>query len=155
MKCLRCVGHRFNAYFTDVKHHIQACEFFSGKQRHVRLTPLSMMDGDIVEPIKLLETKGCSSVCLGLIRQGTATLLCVACKRAVLVYELNHTKARHRRMREIQCPGIVQHIEMVNERLFVGYPSSFAIYNVNGDGPPIGEHMMQCGNCQKMFCWTC
>ena len=32
----------------------------------------------------------------------------------------------------------VEIIEMMNERLIVGYPSSFAVYSVQGDAAPIG-----------------
>ena len=76
--------------------------------------------------------------------QGTSTLLCVAVKRTILIYELNRTRTRHRRLKEIQVPGTVQFIEVVNERLCVGYPSSFAIYSVQGDSAPICESEL-CG----------
>ena len=110
-----------------------------GKQRHIRLTPVSLLEAENPELIKIPETKGCSSFCTGLVRQGTSTLLCVACKRTIFVYELNRTKARHRRVKEIQCVGQVQYIEMVNERLCVGYPSTFAVHSVQGDAAPMGK----------------
>jgi serine/threonine-protein kinase MRCK len=108
-----------------------------GKQKHIRLTPMSALEGDNVESVKIPETKGCTTFCTGLVQQGTSTCLCVAIKRTIMVYELNRTKFRHRKMKEIQCPGNVQYIEMMNERLCVGYPSSFAIYSVQGEGAPI------------------
>ncbi len=87
-------------------------------------------------------------VCMaGLVRQGTSTCLCVAVKRSILVYEINRTRQRHRRVKEIQCPGAVQFIEMVNERLVVGYPSSFAIYSVQGDAAPIGLFLLNSSLC--------
>ena len=110
-----------------------------GKQRHIRLTPMNVVDGFDVESVKLTETKGCSSFCTGQVRQGTTTCLCVANKRTVVVYELNRTKTRHRRIKEIQVPGQVQFIEVIEERLFVGYPSSFAIYSLQGEGAPISK----------------
>lgn len=61
-------------------------------------------------------------------------MLCIASKRTVYVHELNRTKQKHRKLREVLCPGNVQYIEMRDEKLFVGYPSSFAIYSVQGDG---------------------
>ncbi len=110
---------------------------FSGKQRHIRLTPTAALGGDNTESVKMQETKGCTLFCTGLVRQGTSTVLCVAIKRVILVYELNRTKVRHRRVKEINVPGPVQYIEMINERLCVGYPSTFAMYSVQGEGAPM------------------
>ena len=110
---------------------------FPGRQRHIRLTPINVVDGESVEFQKIAESKGCTSFCTGLVRQGTSTVLCVAIKRTIAIYELNRTRIRHRKVKEVQCPGNVQYIEMHNERLFVGYPSSFAIYSVQGEGAPI------------------
>jgi len=59
--------------------------------------------------------------------------------RSVHVYELTHmTRNRHRRMKEIQSPGTVHSIAMLNERLVVGFSSSFALYSVQGDVAPTG-----------------
>ena len=122
----------------------QLCIAISGKQRHIRLTPTAALGGDNIESQKIAETKGCTSFCTGLVRQGTSTVLCVAIKRTILVYELNRTKLRHRRVKEIQVPGPVQYIEMINdsERLCVGYPSSFAMYSVQGEGAPMGMYII-------------
>lgn len=84
------------------------------------------------------ENRGCSLVCAGLVGQGTSTSLCVACRRTIFVYELNRTKQRYRRVKDITCPGTVQYLSVCNERLCVGYPSSFAIYSIQGDGAPVG-----------------
>ena len=66
----------------------------------------------------------------GLVRQGTSMCLCVAVKNTIKVFELNRTKQRHRKVKEIPVPNTVQYMEMKNEHLVVGYPSSFAIYSV-------------------------
>ena len=42
-------------------------------------------------------------------------------------------QVRHKRMREITCPGVVQFVDVLSERLCVGYPSSFALYNIQGE----------------------
>ena len=115
------------------------CVCVPGKQKHIRLTPVAALNGDNVDSVKIVETKGCSVFCTGLVRQGTSHVLCVAIKRNIMLYELNRTKIRHRRIKDITCPGNVQFIEMMNERLCVGYPSSFAIYSVQGDSAPQGE----------------
>ena len=88
---------------------------------------------------KNVAIKGSSLFCTGLVSQGTSTCLCVAIKRTILVYELNRSKLRHRMMKEILCPGQVQCIKVINERLFVGYPSTYSIYSLQGEGPPIGK----------------
>lgn len=111
--------------------------FISGKQRHVKLLHMSVLEGHESDPIKIAETKGCHLFCTGLVRQGSSSCLCVAIKRTIQVYELNKTKQRHRKMKDIQVPGNVQFLEMMNERLCVGYPSCFAIYSVQGDGAPM------------------
>ena len=119
-------------------------EFFviSGKQKNIRLTPMAALNNDSIEGVKIVDSKGCSMFCVGAVRQGTSSCLCVAVKRQIIVYELNRTKQRHRRVKEILCPGTVQHIEMCSERLCVGYPSSFALYSVQGEGPPVGEYII-------------
>ena len=99
-----------------------------------------MLENDKVECIKLEENRGCTLICTGLTGQGTTTSLCVACKRTIFVYELNRTKLRYRRVKEVTCPGLVQYIDICNERLCVGYPSSFAIYSIQGDGAPVGNY---------------
>jgi hypothetical protein len=40
-------------------------------------------------------------------------------------------------MKDINVPGTVQFVEMMGDRLCVGYPSSFAIYSVQGDAAPM------------------
>ena len=40
-------------------------------------------------------------------------------------------------MKDIQVPGQVQCVEMMNERLCVGYPSCFAVYSLQGDAAPM------------------
>ena len=89
-------------------------------------------------PLNMIQVNHSFTLLTGLVRQGTSTCLCVAVKRTIMVFEINRTRQRHRRVKEIQCPGTVQYIEMMNERLIVGYPSSFAVYSVQGDAAPIG-----------------
>lgn len=113
------------------------CVFCVGKQRHIRLMPMATLENDRIDCIKLEENRGCSLICTGVV--GQTTSLCVACKRTIFVYELNKTKQRNRKSKEIHCPGSVQFIDIQNERLFVGYPSSFAIYSLQNDASPVGE----------------
>ena len=98
-----------------------------------------MLDGENVEPTKLSDTRGSAMFCVGLVTHGTTMCLCVSIKRTVIIYELNRTRTRHRKVREIMCPTSVQYIDLINERLCIGYSSHFALYSVQSDGPPVGE----------------
>ncbi|XP_043543226.1 serine/threonine-protein kinase MRCK alpha-like isoform X3 [Chiloscyllium plagiosum] len=115
----------------------QLIAVISGRNRHVRLFPTSALDGREGDFFKLVETKGCQTLVSGTMRHGAATCLCVAMKRQVLCYELNQSKTRHKKFKEIQVPGNVQWMAIFSERLLVGYQSSFAKYPLQGDGGPI------------------
>jgi len=127
----------------------------TGKQKFVRLLPVAMLENDKIDCIKLEEHRGCSLVCTGLVGQGTSMSLCIACKRMIYVYELNRTKQRYRRVKDVSCPGLIQYISICNERLCVGYPSSFAIYSIQGDGAPVGKLLLSTSPCdsQLLFVW--
>ncbi|XP_069117855.1 serine/threonine-protein kinase MRCK alpha-like isoform X2 [Argopecten irradians] len=115
----------------------QLVVFISGRQKHIKLLHVSALEGHDGDPVKIPESKGCSVFCTGLIRQSCCSCLCVAIKRTIQVYELNKTRQKYRKMKDIQVPGQVQFIEIMNERLCVGYPSYFAIYSVTGDAAPM------------------
>ncbi|KAI8784639.1 serine/threonine-protein kinase MRCK alpha [Biomphalaria glabrata] len=114
--------------------------YISGKQKHLKLLQQSALEGHDMEPLKLNETKGCHIFCHGEIRQpqgGNSCCLCVAIKRTVQVYEINKTRQKYRKMKDISVPSQVECIEMMSDRLCVGYPSCFAIYSVQGDAAPM------------------
>ncbi|XP_078398870.1 serine/threonine-protein kinase MRCK alpha-like isoform X2 [Cetorhinus maximus] len=115
----------------------QLIAVISGRNRHVRLFPTSALDGREGDFFKLVETKGCQTLVSGSMRHGAATCLCVAMKRQVQCYELNQSKTRHKKFKEIQVPGNVQWMAVFSERLLVGYQSGFAKYPLQGDGGPI------------------
>ncbi|XP_046878100.1 serine/threonine-protein kinase MRCK alpha-like [Hypomesus transpacificus] len=98
---------------------------------------MAALDGREVDSYKLVETKGCQAVVSGPVRNGSLTCLCVAMKRQVICYEVNKTKARHRRLRELQAPGPVQWMGLLSERLCVGYQAGFTRYSVHGDVAPV------------------
>ena len=78
------------------------CCVILGKNRHIRLYPLSAIDGHDTEPVKIAESKGCSMFATGAIHGNKANCLCVAVKRHVYVYELNRTKYRHLKIK-VRC----------------------------------------------------
>ncbi|XP_046364774.1 serine/threonine-protein kinase MRCK alpha-like isoform X1 [Haliotis rufescens] len=111
--------------------------YIGGRQKHIKILHVSALEGKDCDSVKINETKGCQTFCTGLIRQGTVTCLCVAIKRTIQVYEVNKTRVRYRKLKDIQVPGHVEFVDMMSERLCVGYPSTFAIYTVQGDGAPM------------------
>ncbi|XP_008156218.2 serine/threonine-protein kinase MRCK alpha isoform X3 [Eptesicus fuscus] len=114
----------------------QLVAVISGRNRHVRLFPMSALDGRETEFYKLAETKGCQTITSGKLRHGTLTCLCVAMKRQVLCYELFQSKTRHRKFKEIQVPYNVQWMAVFSEHLCVGFQSGFQRYPLNGEGTP-------------------
>ncbi|TKS65095.1 Serine/threonine-protein kinase MRCK beta [Collichthys lucidus] len=57
--------------------------------------------------------------------------------RHVQCYEITRAKPHHKRLWEVQAPGVVQWLGMVRERLCVGYPSGFALLALQGESSPI------------------
>ncbi|XP_021245183.1 serine/threonine-protein kinase MRCK alpha isoform X5 [Numida meleagris] len=114
----------------------QLIAVISGRNRHVRLFPMTALDGRETEFYKLAETKGCQSIVSGHVRHGALTCLCVAMKRQVLCYELNQSKTRHKKIKEIQVQGNVQWMSIFSERLCVGYQSGFLKHPLHGEGSP-------------------
>ncbi|XP_078212814.1 serine/threonine-protein kinase MRCK alpha isoform X29 [Callithrix jacchus] len=114
----------------------QLVAVISGRNRHVRLFPMSALDGRETDFYKLAETKGCQTIASGRVRHGALTCLCVAMKRQVLCYELLQSKTRHRKFKEIQVPYNVQWMAIFSEQLCVGFQSGFLRYPLNGEGSP-------------------
>ncbi|EDL94817.1 CDC42 binding protein kinase alpha, isoform CRA_b [Rattus norvegicus] len=112
----------------------QLVAVISGRNRHVRLFPMSALDGRETDFYKLAETKGCQTIAAGKVRHGALSCLCVAMKRQVLCYELFQSKTRHRKFKEIQVPCNVQWMAIFSEHLCVGFQSGFLRYPLNGEG---------------------
>ncbi|XP_017770239.1 PREDICTED: serine/threonine-protein kinase Genghis Khan isoform X2 [Nicrophorus vespilloides] len=114
----------------------------SGKQRHVRLVPIRALDGDETEWIKVAESKGCTIFTVGALTSLPTYGICVAVKKqqytSIIIYEINRTRIRHNRKRELVLPACVQSMQILSDgRLCVGSPSTFTIYNLQTDYPPI------------------
>uniref|UniRef100_H3AMD0 CDC42 binding protein kinase alpha n=1 Tax=Latimeria chalumnae TaxID=7897 RepID=H3AMD0_LATCH len=130
------VGDNKKVHHIELIPHEQLLAVISGRNRHVRLFPMAALDGREMDFYKLAETKGCQTLVSGQVRHGALTCLCVAMKRQVLCYELNQSKTRHKKIKEIQVPGNVQWMGIFSERLCVGYQSGFARYPLHGEGNP-------------------
>ena len=55
--------------------------------------------------------------------------------RHVLIFELNMTRQRHKKVAEVSLPSAAQFLSVFNERLCVGFTSGFALYSLQGGGP--------------------
>ncbi|XP_053568603.1 serine/threonine-protein kinase MRCK alpha [Bombina bombina] len=130
------VGDNKKVHQVELIPNEQLIAVISGRNRHVRLYPMASLDGRETEFFKLAETKGCQGIASGQIRHGALTCLCVSMKRQVLCYELNQSKTRHKKIKEIQVPGNVQWMSIFNERLCVGYQSGFIRYPLHAEGSP-------------------
>ncbi|XP_030626238.1 serine/threonine-protein kinase MRCK beta isoform X2 [Chanos chanos] len=109
-----------------------------GRNRHVHLHPWGVLEGaDAAFDIKLTETKGCQALTTGVLRPGGPACLLAAVKRQVLCYEITRAKPHHRKLWEVQAPGVAQWLGMVKDRLCVGYPSGFALLALQGESSPV------------------
>ncbi|XP_031437858.1 serine/threonine-protein kinase MRCK beta isoform X3 [Clupea harengus] len=109
-----------------------------GRNRHVHLHPWGALEGvEATFDIKLTETKGCQALVTGTLRPGGPACLLAAVKRQVLCYEITRAKPHHRKLWEVQAPGVVQWLGIVRERLCVGYPSGFALLALQGESSPV------------------
>ncbi|KAM6965746.1 serine/threonine-protein kinase MRCK alpha isoform 3-T3 [Aplochiton taeniatus] len=131
------VGDNKKVHHIDLVAQEQLLAVISGRNRHVRLIPMAALDGREMDSFKLAETKGCQAIVSGPVRNGSLTCLCVAMKRQIICYEVNKSKLRHRRLRELQAPGPVQWMGLLGERLYVGYQAGFTRYSVHGDSAAV------------------
>ncbi|XP_051724768.1 serine/threonine-protein kinase MRCK alpha isoform X20 [Ctenopharyngodon idella] len=112
----------------------QLIALISGRNGHVRLYPMTALDDRDGEFYKIAETKGCQTLVSGTIR--SLTCLFVAMKKSdkVIIYELNKSKTRHRKLRDIIVPASVQWMGLQGDKLCVGFQSGFLRYSLQGDG---------------------
>uniref|UniRef100_A0A8C1LDE5 non-specific serine/threonine protein kinase n=1 Tax=Cyprinus carpio TaxID=7962 RepID=A0A8C1LDE5_CYPCA len=116
----------------------QLIAVISGRNGHVRLYPMAALDDREAEFHKIAETKGCQTLVSGTIRHGSLTYLFVSMKKPdkVMIYELNKSKTRHRKLRDILIPGSVHWMGLQGDKLCVGFQSRFLRFNLQGDEPP-------------------
>ncbi|XP_052441685.1 serine/threonine-protein kinase MRCK beta isoform X3 [Carassius gibelio] len=110
----------------------------SGRNRHVHLYPWAGLEGaDVNCEAKLTETKGCQTMTIGSLRPGGPACLLAGVKRQVICYEITRVKPHHRKLWEVQAPGIAQWLGIIRDRLCVGYPSGFALLAMQGESSPV------------------
>ncbi|XP_015266277.1 PREDICTED: serine/threonine-protein kinase MRCK gamma [Gekko japonicus] len=115
----------------------QLLSVLCGKNHSVRIFSWAELETPEAVGTKVVEAKSCQAVVTGLICRSTTPVLCVACKRQVLCFQLTATRPPHRRIKEIQAQGYVQCLDVLGDRLCVGYPSGFSLYPLLNEGPPV------------------
>ncbi|XP_026543334.1 serine/threonine-protein kinase MRCK gamma [Notechis scutatus] len=115
----------------------QLLSVLCGKNHGLRVFSWAELETPEAPGTKVLEAKGCQAVAVGLICRGTTPVLCVACKRQVLCFQMAATHPPHRRIKEIQALGYVQCLDVLGDRLCVGYPSGFSLYPLLNEGSPV------------------
>uniref|UniRef100_A0A8C4VXN6 non-specific serine/threonine protein kinase n=1 Tax=Gopherus evgoodei TaxID=1825980 RepID=A0A8C4VXN6_9SAUR len=115
----------------------QVLSVLCGKNHSVRLFSWVELETPESPGTKIAETKNCQTMVSGLICRGTTSVLCVASKRQVLCYQLTHSRPHSRRIKEIQAQGYVQCLDIMGDRLCVGYPSGFSLYPLLNEGAPL------------------
>lgn len=109
-----------------------------GRNRHVHLHSWGALDGaEGGFDIKLPDTKGCQALTTGTLRPGGPPCLLAAVKRQVLCYEITRTKPHHKKLWDVQAPGVAQWLGIVRDRLCMGYPSGFALLPLLGESSPV------------------
>lgn len=144
-----------------------------GRHRHVRLLPIRALEAPDVEWIKVAESKGCITLCTGVIRrqptvQSAAAMaaataggqpqpmqnvycIVIALKRAnnqsqIVVYEVNRNRTRHHKMCEFTVAYPVQCLQVLSDmRLAVGHQSGFTAYCLQGEA----QAMCECWQLRK------
>lgn len=115
----------------------QLLSVLCGKNHSVRIFSWAELETLEAPGTKVVEAKSCQAVVTGLICRSTTPVLCVACKRQVLCFQLTATRPPHRRIKEIQAQGYVQCLDVLGDRLCVGYLSGFSLYPLLNEGPPV------------------
>lgn len=112
-----------------------------GKQRFLKLILVGSFEGMNLKPIKITEPKLCTRFTCSMSRNNTVCLICVASNRSLFIFEIARVQGRHKRLKEISCPYIVQSINFVRDGdwICVGSSNYFAMFSIWTDGPAQGR----------------
>ncbi|XP_063800882.1 serine/threonine-protein kinase MRCK gamma isoform X2 [Pseudophryne corroboree] len=114
---------------------VQQLVVLCGKSHSVRLFSWDLIPDSA--GVKIPEAKGCQAIATGLVCQGSSAVLCSASKRLVVCFQLTNRKGLPRRIKEFQAVGVVQCMDILGERLCVGYASGFSLYPLLNEGAPL------------------
>lgn len=120
----------------------QLVVILEGKQRKIKLLPTKGLDHrylDNTESIKLDETKGTNLFKVCNQPQNNMTLVCVAMKKTLVVYEIVRKKSRYCLYREIQSALNITSLtsHQNGELIAIGSNSNFIVYHLTRDSPPL------------------
>uniref|UniRef100_I3KS58 non-specific serine/threonine protein kinase n=1 Tax=Oreochromis niloticus TaxID=8128 RepID=I3KS58_ORENI len=108
-----------------------------GRNRQVHLHPWGVLEGaESSFDAKLADTKGCQAMAAGVLRPGGPPAFSMS-RFQVQCYEITPGKPHHKKLWEVQAPGLVQWLGMLRDRLCIGYPSGFALLALQGESSPI------------------
>ncbi|TKR86938.1 hypothetical protein L596_011431 [Steinernema carpocapsae] len=103
------------------------------RDRHIRLIPVSAIDGRELKWIKVPDTKNCHAFSVG--RGSSSTdngfFFCVAVKKSVTVFRIDRSDKRHHKLRDYAMPGTPQSVSIINGTLCVGWMTGFRMWNLN------------------------
>ncbi|KAG8438071.1 hypothetical protein GDO86_008671 [Hymenochirus boettgeri] len=108
-----------------------------GKSHSVRLFSWDQLLNPESSGTKITEAKGCQTLTSGVICQGSSSVLCIASKRQVFCFQLTSNKGTPRRIKEFQAAGVVHCMDILGERLCVGFSSGFSLYPILNEAAPI------------------
>ncbi|XP_053133251.1 serine/threonine-protein kinase MRCK gamma isoform X1 [Hemicordylus capensis] len=108
-----------------------------GKRQGLRLFSWAELETPEAPGTKVAEARSCQAVAVGLLCRGTTPVLCVACRRQVLCFQLTAARPPQRRIKEIPAQGYVQCLDLLGDRLCVGCPGGFSLHPLLNEGPPV------------------
>ncbi|XP_075043889.1 serine/threonine-protein kinase MRCK gamma [Mixophyes fleayi] len=114
---------------------VQQLAVLCGKSHSVRLFSWDLIPDSA--GVKIPEAKSCQAITTGLVCQGSSVVLCSASKRQVVCFQLTNRKGLPHRIKEFQATGVVQCMNILGERLCVGYATGFSLYPLLNEGAPI------------------
>ncbi|XP_025070708.1 serine/threonine-protein kinase MRCK gamma [Alligator sinensis] len=114
----------------------QVLAVLCGRHHSVRLFSWAELGQPAAPGAKMTEVRGCQALAAGVLCRGTTPVLCLASKRQVLCVQLVPGTPPYRRGRELQAPGYVQCLDVLGDRLCVGFPGGFALYPLLNEGAP-------------------
>ena len=112
----------------------------SGKQRKVKLLPTKGLDHSDTDWVRLEETKGANLMKVCTQPQNNITLVCVAMKKTLAIYEIVRKKSRYCAYREIQSALNITNLcsHQNGELIGIGSNSNFIVYHLtNREYPPL------------------
>ncbi|CAH8297150.1 unnamed protein product [Schistosoma turkestanicum] len=132
------IGSRKPVYQVEaLAEELQLAVVIQGKQRFLKLILVGSFEGMNLKPIKITEPKLCTRFTCSMSRNNTVCLICVASNRSLFIFEIARVQGRHKRLKEISCPYIVQSINFVRDGdwICVGSTNYFAMFSIWTDGP--------------------